>query len=367
VSRSSRSHTDGLNYKTFCGRIKERDIDQLYLLIGEEVYLQEKALELLYDTLGEGGKVFNLSIYSIGSELASGAKTTIASVIDAANQLPMMAERRIVTVRDFEKLNEHDQEILSAYLQRPSPGTTLVFQAISLDKRRKLTSELMKACTVVAFEPLDEREAKEWAAAYLKRRECTASQRVLELIMRLVGTSLMTLSRELDKLADWAGDGEITTEAVEALVPRASEHTSWELWDAIIRGDRRMAIRLMQRLLEDGESGTPLMVVGALASLYRKLLAGKELLQKGASSGEVARATGQYGYRAGPFNAWLARTPRERIVRGLKRIAEVDNAIKNSEGTPGLQMQYLIAELTQGSAGPRRSEPARPASGSRWK
>ncbi len=42
----------------------------------------------------------------------------------------------------------------------------------------------------------------------------------------------------------------------------------------------------------------------------------------------------------------VLRTPREEIVHGLRRIAQVDSAIKNSEATPRLQMQYLIAELT---------------------
>jgi DNA polymerase-3 subunit delta len=350
VSRSPRNQPDGLSYEQFRRRIKERDIAPLYLMIGEEVYLQERALRLLYDTLGEGGKVFNLEVYAIGSEGPSGSKTTMSAVIDAANQLPMMSDRRIVTVRDFEKLKDDEQEITMDYLKNPSPTTTLVFQAISLDQRRKFTSVLMKACTVVVFERLKEPAAKEWAAKYLNGRECKIQPRALDLLIRLVGTSLMLLSGELDKLVAWAGSGEITVEAVESLVPRVREHTNWELWDAIIKGDRRAAVRLMDRLLDDGDSGTPLIVVGTLAALYRRLLSGKELSLRGASSAEVARATGQYGQRAGVFNSWLARTPRESIVVSLKRIGEVDNAIKNSEGTPRLQMQYLIAELTQGTS-----------------
>ena len=55
---------------------------------------------------------------------------------------------------------------------------------------------------------------------------------------------------------------------------------------------------------------------------------------------------GQYGQRAAAFNARVLRTPREEIVHGLRRIAQVDNAIKGSEATPRLQMEYLIAELT---------------------
>jgi DNA polymerase-3 subunit delta len=325
--------------------VKERDISPLYLFLGEEAYLQKNALEHLYDSIDEGSRAFNVALFSIGAETPSGHKATIADAIDAANQLPMMAARRIIVVREFDKIKEDEQQIVIDYLKNPSQMTSLVFQAPSLDQRRKLSGLLTKACTVVVFDALDDGAARSWAERYLTSLDCKAQKRAVETLVRLVGTSLMVLSHELDKLAGWAGpDGEITVEAVELLVGRGREHTPWELWDAILQNNRVRAVRLLERLLDDGDA--PLMVNGALASLYRKMLTGKELLTKGASSSEVARATGQYGQREAPFKAWLAKTPRERIVYGLRRIYEVDNAIKNSEGTPRLQLENLVAELT---------------------
>jgi DNA polymerase-3 subunit delta len=347
VSRYPRKKTDGLDYSTFRKRVKERDISPLYLFLGEEAYLQKRALDHLYESIDEGSRPFNVELISIGAETPSGRKATMADAIDAANQLPMMAARRIVVVREFDKIKEDEQQIVLDYLKNPCQTTSLVFQATSLDQRRKLSGTLMKGCTVVAFDALAEGPARTWAEKYLNSLNCKAQKKAIETLVRLAGTSLMVLSNELDKLAAWAGpDGEVTVEAVELLVGRGREHTSWELWDAILQNNRLRAVRLLERLLDDGDGGTPLMVNGALASLYRKLLTGKELLAKGASSSEVARATGQYGQREAPFKAWLAKTPLERIVHGLRRISEVDNAIKNSEGTARLQMEYLIAELT---------------------
>src|SRR5206468_1156606 len=89
-----------------------------------------------------------------------------------------------------------------------------------------------------------------------------------------------------------------------------------------------------------------LMIVGALAGLYRRLLAGKELTLRRAPPADVMKAMGQYGQRFSAFNARILRTPREEIVHGLRRIAEVDDAIKNSIATPRIQIEYLVAELT---------------------
>jgi len=261
-------------------------------------------------------------------------------VIDAANQMPMMSSRRIVVVREFDKIKEDEQELVLAYLKNPAPTTTMVFQAVSPDKRRKLTAALMKTCAVVTFDLLDESRASRWAEERLKQRGCSIEPGALRLLIGLVGTGLTRLVNELEKLAAYADGDAINSATVQELVPRVSEHTSWELWDAINARDRKRALKLMERLLDDSDA---LPILGSLASLYRRLLTGKELVERGASSQEITKATGQWSQT---FLNRLRRASRAEIVHGLRRIAEVDNAIKNSEGTPRLQMQYLVAELT---------------------
>src|SRR5262249_35462315 len=138
---------------------------------------------------------------------------------------------------------------------------------------------------------------------------------------------LTRLVNELEKLMSYVGGGTINNQMIGDLVPRAREHTSWELWDAIIERNRTRALKLMERLLEDGSE--PLVILGALAGLYRRLLAAKELMARKAPTDEVNRATGRYGRNAEVFNARVLRTSREEIVHGLRRIAQIDNAIKN--------------------------------------
>jgi DNA polymerase-3 subunit delta len=340
VSRRPKKKNDGLTFEELRRQVSDGRIEPLYLFVGEELYLQERALRLLYDTIDEALRVFNVSVLSIGSDNGAGSKTTAAHALDEANQMPMMSARRIVVVRDFDKIKEDAQEMVLEYLKRPAPTTTVVFQAVSPDKRRKLTAALMKSCVVVTFDLLEEGRAARWAEEYLKRRGCSIEPGALRLLIGLAGTGLTRLVNDLEKLAAYADGGAINSAAIQELVPRAREHTNWELWDAVITRDRKRALKLMQRLLEDSD---PLPILGALASLYRRMLTGKELLDRGASSQEIVRATGQYKQS---FVALLRRTSRAELVHGLKRIAEVDNAIKNSEATPRLQMEYLVAELT---------------------
>jgi DNA polymerase-3 subunit delta len=340
VSGRPRKKSTGPGFEDLRREVEGERVQPLYLFLGEEQYLQGRALRLLYATVDEALRVFNVSTFSIGSDTGAGSRTTAAMVIDAANQMPMMSARRIVVVREFDKIREDEQELVLAYLKRPAPTTTMVFQAVAPDKRRKLTAALIKTCSVVTFDLLDESRARRWAEERLKLHGCTAEPAALSLLIALAGTGLTRLVNELEKLAAYADGGAINSAAVRELVPRAREHASWELWDAINARDRKRALKLMEHLLDDTDA---LPILGSLASLYRRLLTGKQLIEGGASTQEIKNATGQW---SDAFLGRLRRASRAEIVRGLRRIAEVDNAIKNSEGTPRLQMQYLIAELT---------------------
>lgn len=340
MSGRPKKKTSGPGSEEFRREVEGGRIGPLYLFVGEEQFLQERALRLLFGTVDEALRIFNVSTFTIGSDSGAGSKTTAAMVIDAANQMPMMSNRRIVVVREFDKIREDEQEIVLAYLKNPASTTTIVFQAVSPDKRRKLTAALVKACAVVTFDLLDENRARRWAEDRLKLRGCTIEPAALSLLIALVGTGLTRLVNELEKLAAYADGGVVNSAAVQELVPRAREHTNWELWDAINARDRKRALKLMERLLDDTD---PLPILGALASLYRRLLTGKQLVEGGASAQEITRATGQW---SDTFLTRLRRGSRAEIVHGLRRIAEVDNAIKNSEATPRLLMEYLIAELT---------------------
>jgi len=251
-----------------------------------------------------------------------------------------MFARRIVVVRNFENINQEESEFLTPYLAQPMPSTALVFQTRSLDKRKKISTALLKFCTVVSFERPTPERLGNWAREYVNRQQRKIEPAALSILIELVGNNMMRLRNELDKLSSYTDEGTINTAAVQELVPRAREHASWELWDAIISRDRKRALKLMNRLLDDSD---PLPILGSLASYYRKLLIGKELVESGASKQEVTKATNQW---SDAFFNGLRRTPRADFVQGLRRIAEVDNAIKNSEATPRLQMEYLIVELT---------------------
>ena len=323
--------------------LKAGKIEPLYLLVGCETYLRDNAAQNIADLALSGTllREFNEVTFSLLSESAM-------SAVAAAEQLPMMSDRRVVRVKDFARLRETDEDILIRYLERPVDSTVMIFTAEELDKRKKLTKVLLAQCSVVDFSAIKDAEARAWAKARLKELKATADDRTLTLLIELVGTDLQTLSMELDKLAAAAiNTGQITTDMVDQLIARSRELSNFDLGDQLVAGNRKQALQTLHRLLEDDVA--PVMLLGLIAGNYHRLAVAKELLNQGKRDEVYRSIYGSPAKRDAVMNT-LRRSDATKIARGIKLIADADLAIKTSQGGGGpkgarLQLEMLVCQL----------------------
>jgi DNA polymerase III subunit delta len=327
-----------MNFDDFQKQLKSGKLSLLYLFLGQEKYLKREALGMLKAAvLGEEISVFNYTEHSVAAE-------GLAELMAIAEQYPMFSGKRLVCARDFDKLSDGELDALKSYLKNPQPTTTLVFQTENIDKRRNVSIALIKSCAVVEFNPLKEREAAEWAVAYLRRHNYQILPNVSGLLVGLTGTDLFTLSNELDKLMALLGrPGLISIEDIETLVVRSREHSNFELGDAIATGERKRAVRLLSRQLSD--QAEPLLLLSVIARTLRQMLVAKELMQQQAPPDEIAREIGVPPFRVADFLTRARKWEIKKIEYAIKRVAEVDSAIKSSLGRPGLQLEYLVCEI----------------------
>jgi DNA polymerase-3 subunit delta len=318
--------------------IKAGRLEPLYLLVGCESYLREVALRQISDAALSGTllREFNESPFTLLTDASM-------SAIAAAEQMPMMSERRVVRIKDFAKLRDADEEVIIRYLQRPADSTVMIFSADELDKRKKLTKALLATCAMIEFPAVKDAEAKAWARTRLKELKTTADDRVLTEIIRMVGCNLQTLNSELDKLAAAAvKTGQITLQLVDDLIDRSRELSNFDLGDQLIAGDRKRALETLHRLLEDDVA--PVMLLGLIAGNYHRLAMAKELLLRGRRD-EVYRLIFGPPAKRDAFMNTLQRSDSAKITRGIKLIADADLAIKTSQATPRLQLEMLVCEL----------------------
>lgn len=323
--------------------LKQGKLAPVYLLFGPEGYVRDEAAraitdEALRDTLL---REFNESTFSL-------AQTEVHMAIATAEQLPMMASRRVVRIKDFNKLTEDDEGVLLRYVARPAESSVVIFVADDLDKRRTLNKMLLEKCAAFEFNHPKDAELKVWLKSYVRGLKAELDEPTMQRIIELVGNDVRILSNEMNKLATAAlPSGRITIDLVNALVGRSRELSNFELADHLVARNRRLALQTLKHLLADGAE--PVMLIGLIASNYHRLALARELLSRG-SRQDMFRQVPMPFYKQDQFLALVQRSDPDTIANGLNRIAAADLAIKTSIGGGGprgaqLQLEMLVCEL----------------------
>ena len=326
--------------------IKIGELAPIYLLFGAEDFLRDSAARAITEKVLHDAPLreFNESIYNLGS-------TDIQQALAAAEQLPMIAPRRIVRISGINKLqSEADEEVLARYVARPVDSSVVILIADELDKRKKLTKNLLENCAAIEFAAFSESELFDWARRTLKDLKAEADDdRTLRYLVSMVG-DVRALTNELNKLATAAlPAGKVTIELIDELVPNSRELSNFELTDYLLAKNRGRALQILKKILDDGAE--PLMLLGLIASNFRRLAWAKETMERGADREEVFRSIKLPYNKREDFLTTARRADVRTLTRSLERIAAADLAIKTSIGGGGtsgsrLQIEMLVCELT---------------------
>jgi len=163
-------------------------------------------------------------------------------------------------------------------------------------------------------------------------------------LAELVNGDLMRLKTEVEKLATYrAGSKTIGREDVGALVISEKSSTIWDVADLLASRQPRKALEFINRLMRDGEE--PVMMVGGMAWMYRKLMEASEL--RGVTNGwQAARALGMRPEQAELAIQSARRIPKERLLDGLRVLAEADSLLKGGAQDVGAVMEFLVWRLS---------------------
>ena len=326
--------------------MRKGEIAPLYYFHGDDPYLIDRAVKRLMGlAVSPDSRDFNLDIF-YGKECKGD------EIANAAQTLPMFAERRVVLVRRSSELPAPELEKLMEYVADPSPSTCLIFEGEKIDQRKKFFQEIKKRGMLVEFKRLYENQLapfiREEAAAYGKKVESAA----LEMLVYLVGNNLQELAAEVEKVATFIGNRDTVKVAdIREIVSDTKVDTVFELATALGGKETGKALRSLNTILRDGEA--PLMVLAMLTRHFRQLWRVKELCEKKASPPDISRATGINPYFIKGI-VEQARNYRLSEFRGIfERLFATDLALKTSVGKPVNLMECLVMDICANGTGRR--------------
>jgi DNA polymerase-3 subunit delta len=344
----------------------------VYIVYGEDALLMRRVVDaLLNAALPEAEREFNLDVLD-------GATTTVAQVIALATNLPFLSSRRVVWVREAEKLKELDK-LADALNKGRLPATThLILQRSPNAERREGERGILQAALDRAVDklgaivecsinPRTERaqlmkfisdEAQRWG----KKIAPTA----VALLMARAGHDFFRLTNEIHKLAHFVGDAPLITNThVEQMVAKTVEEKIFALTDAIGKRAVGDALHVLHDLLDHGHA--PEVIIGQITRHLRLLFQARFLHDKGYRlranlsvelPQEVAAALPQANnlltflqsqtWAAARYEEQVRHFTQTQLSAAFERTLLTDLQLKGIEGNvenPRLALELLVVDL----------------------
>ena len=265
--------------KALRSAIKDLAFAPAYYFYGDDDYLKTDELRrLIAAAVDPATRDFNFETLR-GADLDA---ETLGSVVGTP---PMMADRRMVVIRDVNALKNDARAVLDGYLKRPAPDLVLVLIAPSGVKPDK---GFQAAAHALEFEPLSGARIPKWITYYVEHElGSTITQGAVTLLQEAAGTDLAQLKIELDKTSSFTGGGPINEAAVSAVVGVRPGETMGDFLDAVARRDATRALGMLSTILEQPKSSAVTMVM-ALTSQTLVIGWGQAARERGTSSARLS-------------------------------------------------------------------------------
>lgn len=332
--------------------IGKGNIEPVYFFYGKEDFLIDELIALLRAKLFRSEEEARTNATVLYGGTGAEKSVSLGDVISAASAYGMFGERRLIVVRDFDKIPKPKKEqqksvyaALAAYLKRPLESTVLTLCAGELDKK-ELAKEPFSLLDSVAYEFAPLRDLAGFADDYAKRLGWRLTPEALRLLTTYAGNSARDVGNELQKLALYAGERAektLTEKDVAAVVGVSREYNVFELQKAICSKDLRQSSGIALKILEKEE---PVSIINALSVFFSRLWKLRSPVMERMSEEDAAKELGMFGAQAyflRDYRQYAAQFTPAQIERALTALSHADQSLKGIR--PPLDRSLLMLKL----------------------
>lgn len=329
--------------------LNKGELASVYYFYGPEDTLKDEAVQHIV------ARALDPALRDFNFDQRSASQLDAEQIHALCNTLPMMAERRVVLLREVESWSRKTKgrtEFLR-YLERPSTHTVVILVQGSGEESDD--KDLARGAYSVRFETLPPDRAGKWLLHRAGKLGVTLETEAAEHLVRSVGADLGALASELAKLASLPPGEQLTVERIGELVGVRHGETPWDWREAVLDDQIGQAVALLPSVLaQAGVSGvklitllgTALVGTGIARAHYDNGSRGRALEDAMFKSLLNSRPTGLLGYKdeAKRFSRWAPQWPAGRVRVALHAARETDLALKNStiSNDRGLLMDLVL-------------------------
>jgi len=342
------------------------ELPNTLLLSGEEEFLKEEAyhfvLKHLEDSCNSKPDI----------DIVDADQVKEHAIIDIACSFPFISEKRIVIVKNADKLftsksskSDKKSAILS-YVKNPQPSTYLVllgnFQSLwgitSAKNNSRQQEKAKKILSTIKF-PLDqlidtipcfeakkvtEKELSTWISQRLKIENKDIQPEAAEYIIANAGQSLRDIVNEIDKLILFAPSiHTYTIQEVLGVVGSSKVYNVFELQKSVGKGDSAKAIEIIHFMMKDDKQEMLIitMITRYIVSLFKLY----DSIKITHNPYELSKLTGISSYFIPEYQSALKIFTYTRLENALFLLRNADLTLKSSSKPAVSVLQSLIISM----------------------
>jgi DNA polymerase-3 subunit delta len=336
-----------LKSQDFNKLIQSKKTLPVYLFAGEESYLIEMYLKQIEKSL---------TVNDLNKEVFYITDSSSEDILNAVHTLPFLSEKRLVIVKDTNKLKAVDAEHFKDYLKNVINTSCLIFlyygnyKKDTIVKRKEFINSCIasKDCVVVDCRKRYESEVREFIKIQLSNRNKVASYDVIARIIEENGTDLLNISSEIEKLSLFVGSDrmEVNKSDLEKVSGYTKEINIYVLSSNIESRNFKKALFVLEKLLDEGEE--PVVLLSVISSSIRKMLKAKGMIEEQCiSPSQVACDLKIHRFYAGAFFINLKKYSIKMLRDSLRAILKADIGIKTGSSDAKSALEEVIISMAQ--------------------
>ena len=317
--------------------IKTGQLKQVYLLYGEEDYLRKQYRDRMRGVLA-GEDTMNCHYFE-GKDVNPG------EIIDLAETLPFLAERRVLIVENS-GLFKKGGEQLADYIKDMADTAYLVFVEAEADKRSRLFKAVKEKGRVAEFSIQDENTLQRWIAGIAAKEKKQMTTGEIRYFLEKTGTDMANIRTELEKLFCYVLDRDrITMEDIDAICTRKISNQIFDMVGAVAERNQKRALDLYYDLLSLKEP--PMRILFLLSRQFNLLLQVKEGRRAGKSNQVIADNTGLRSFLVDKYASQAARLEAKTLRKAIEACVEAEERVKTGRMNDVMSVELLIIEYSR--------------------
>lgn len=311
------------------------ELKPVYLIWGKEELLLSQGVRRLRDRVAEVADLdFNFDSFD-------GEVVEASAVVAAANTLPFASERRLIVVKNVDKMAPSAQAELAAYALDPAPTACLVLVATSISRTGKLFKAVDALGGAAEYRAPRKNDYPSWVIGHFTAKGRQLTPDGAEALVRAVGRDLRRIDIEAEKIIAYAGDKtRIEREDVEAVVSETAPTSVFEFLDALGARESATALRLLADLVDSGES---LMGIHSMAVRHmRSLLSVRALIDRDVTERQIASEIRAADWQVRNLARQSRRFEESELIDALRAAADTEAAMKTGAQDPRVAFERWI-------------------------